>query len=773
MRTRGTRSTRITHRRRGLLWRTTVAAAVAGSVALVGLPSFGDEAQAAPKSGQKCKDLFKDVVGDVADDLPFDDGYVRPEADWDTYDYDNPRHSFDGLSLPADPAERERFLKKIGTDYKKYPEDSPERVYARFYNNQVNGKQPASSFTDWLMDDYIGLEGDRARGKQYHRKVVQDLGLLGDDWLCEEPIEYIDKNGNKRYRKYDFVNYRLGIFGEVKSGPNHDGSQRPADRIILQQDKYKKFTLYAVHGDKPSRETGTAWKNLNKEVGGTDTDKRVKVIQHRATGKPRYELTKYTDRAKWQAGPGAAGAVGGAVDEIRRSPENPRQLAERLARLRANDPSGLRGRGLGGVDFSTLELRYIGKPVKGKGIEYAYSAAAADEEDGVGWGGRAKAQLISDSFFTWMALTPEKFWVNLNPDQPDKIMDPLFGKTDAGRVLLEADLQMKHDYARNMDPREGVGKLYWDAMTAAGVPCGHGLRVWIVPRPAQVRAEEEGLYILDAPLEVKSEPLEVEFPDPNGECALTEAQRKTSQRLVNELVVPDIERQVNADPEYADLRRVYKARVAAEYVRQQDAAKATDYRSLINGNDVKAWPLRAPHQDWTPRKTWDAYMKSYTEGDYTYPCEMNGEQKTCVMGGVDFSKAPKQQVSKARFTSEHRHLPRTTRTSVKALTPDAENHSLMAMGASGDVKSTTPKPVPTPSPSDDGTPSPQPSTPTPTASPEPTRSGGVRPTTAPQDPGGDLADTGNGMPVGLIGGFAAALLALGAVLTWRMRRRRG
>jgi hypothetical protein len=25
-------------------------------------------------------------------------------------------------------------------------------------------------------------------------------------------------------------------------------------------------------------------------------------------------------------------------------------------------------------------------------------------------------------------------------------------------VLLEADLEMKHDYARDMDPREGVGK---------------------------------------------------------------------------------------------------------------------------------------------------------------------------------------------------------------------------------------------------------------------------------------------------------------------------
>jgi hypothetical protein len=71
------------------------------------------------------------------------------------------------------------------------------------------------------------------------------------------------------------------------------------------------------------------------------------------------------------------------------------------------------------------------------------------------------------------------------------------------------------------------------------------------------------------------------------------------------------------------------------------------------------------------------------------------------MGGVDFSQAPKQNVSQAQFTSEHTYLPRTADVSVKAMTNDAENTGLLALGGNtarhqGGSGGQPPKPVPAP-----------------------------------------------------------------------------
>ena len=46
-------------------------------------------------------------------------------------------------------------------------------------------------------------------------------------------------------------------------------------------------------------------------------------------------------------------------------------------------------------------------------------------------------------FFVGITLPNESFWVNLRPDSPDNIIDPLVAQTEVGKVLLEADLQLK------------------------------------------------------------------------------------------------------------------------------------------------------------------------------------------------------------------------------------------------------------------------------------------------------------------------------------------
>ncbi|MFD7337138.1 hypothetical protein ACFV98_14175 [Streptomyces violascens] len=746
--------------RRHRLWaRAAVALATVGILSASGLPQLQGTADAAVKA-QPCEQMFK-LKGKPTDPgkLPWANGdAVRPETDWDSYGFPNQRQAMDGLTLPDDPAARDKILDKLTEPYKKYPEGTPDRVYATYkdyLSRNGNTDTKYGGFGNWLNEAYIEVYGRQPRGETFHGKVVKDLGLLGPDWICEETFDVTDPDTGKPYkRRFDAVNHKTKEVVEIKSGGNHDTEQAPKDRAFLKDPKYKDYRLRYAFGQPQSEDTLKFTDGL-KKLGGQG---RVTTYEHVSTPQPEFQPGKYTaqDTAK---------SIGRGADVVRQSPPNPADMKRQMDRIRAADPGGMRVRGPGGVDFSTLELRYVGKPVKGQGLNYSFSANKVDESSGLGYGGQQKAELISDSFFTWLALTPEKFWVNLNPDQPDKIMDKTFGTTDAGRVLLQADLEMKHDYAKDMDPRTGVGKQLWDKLTAEHIPCTHGVRNWIVPKPAEVREQNGGLYILDAPLKVNSVPQDFKTPSPNGSCNLTEAQHKRVQELMDAMIVPDIEKKVNTDGKYADLRAVYNARVAAEWIRQQDAKSPTDYHATINSNKVTDWPLRGKNASWTPEQTYKDYVKSFTQGDYSYPCEKAGRPGTCVMGGVDFSKSPKQNVTQAKFTAEHKNLPRTTDISVKAMTDDAENKALLALGGNtaahtGTGGGTTP--TPTPTPTHPGRPSAPPAGHTPNPGPTGVPSGG-------DHASGGLANTGT--QIATVAGAALALLAAGTGLVWLRRRR--
>ncbi|WP_449346068.1 LPXTG cell wall anchor domain-containing protein [Streptomyces xanthochromogenes] len=753
--------------RRQHLWaRAAVALATVGILSASGLPQLQGTADAATKA-MPCEQMFK-LKGKPTDPgkLPWANGdAARPEADWDSYGFPNQRQAMDGLTLPDDPAARDKILGKLTLPYKKYAEGTPERVYATYkdyLSRNGNTDTKYGGFGNWLNEAYIEVYGRNPRGEAFHGKVVKDLGLIGPDWICEESLTVTDPDTGKPYtRRFDAVNHRTKEVVEIKSGGNHDSSQAPKDRAFLKDPKYKDYKLRYAFGQQQSQDTARYTESL-KKLGGAG---RVTTYEHVSTPEAEFKPGKYTAQD-------TARSIGRGADVVRQSPPNPADMKRQMDRIRAADPEGLRVRGPGGVDFSSLELRYVGKPVKGQGLNYSFSANKVDESSGLGYGGKERAELISDSFFTWLALTPEKFWVNLNPDEPDRVMDKTFGTTDAGRVLLQADLEMKHDYAKDMDPRTGIGKELFAKLAAENIPCTHGVRNWIVPKPAEVREQDGGLYILDAPLKVNSVPQDFKTPQPNGSCDLTEAQHKRVQELMDTMIVPDIEKKVNTDAKYADLRTVYNARVAAEWIRQQDAKSPTDYHAVINSNKVTDWPLRGKNASWTPTQTYKEYVKSFTEGDYSYPCEKAGRPGTCVAGGVDFSKSPKQNVTQAKFTAEHKNLPRTTDISVRAMTDDAENKALLALGgntAAHTGTGTGGDPTPTPTPTHTG--GSGSSTPPATPAPAPSGQGGHRPAPGDQHASGGLANTGT--QVATIAGVAVLLVGAGAGLVWLRRRRNG
>ncbi|WP_129306892.1 hypothetical protein [Streptomyces sp. L2] len=786
---------------------TAFAVASAAGMMLVGLPPTlahaapGDTAQII--GGKRCDEyhLGKRYAttppnsGAPVGSGQFEEVYDGPPGQ---YFYDNTFKGWDNLPAPSPgdlsaAGDTDADIAKWDAEYAKSKDadDMKRAIYARYGRFKATAKNPNIGWGNWLKNRLILNQKNNRKGSSFEAKTVRDYNLIGPDWLCEVTVEIKDKDGKViARRKYDTYNQRTKVdFGEFKSTAKYRSKQFRDDSVVLRhKDANHDFTkskLTVYGGEKASKGTVSKYGQLNRELQaerGT-TGNPVRIYQRNATGQGVYPTTQYTKTYDVMNPNPKQGSAGPIDDLAFGSGKTPAEAKAIQRQYQAVNTRSALGRGPGGVDFTTLELQYVGNPVKGKALDYSFKAGYVDDEDtNPGYGGRAKLQLASDAMFTWLALTPDKFWVNLNPDQPDKIMDSTFAKTDAGRVLLESDFAMKADFAHAMNPNKNPdAKKFWDtAPRRDGTPCFPSVRLWIEPKPAKVREQDGGIYILDAPLKVSTEWMDVKYHPPGARvCDLTAPEKRASEALLRQFVIPRVDKEVNTGAGYADLRRVYKSRVAAEFIRQQDARKATDFRPIINSNDMGRWPLRAPNQNWTKQDTYQKYLKSLREGIDWFELRYGGKVYNQGVGGVDFSKQPEKKISKARFTVEHPSLDKTTKRSLREETGYRSTYTGYFGGngaAKGDHGGTTP-PSPTPTPTPSGKPTPQPShTP---GSPAPSSPGHHSPpaTVPPRGDGGSNGDGGGladtGTQIGLAAAAAAVLLAAGVVLFRAKRGRPG
>ncbi|WP_077491035.1 hypothetical protein [Sinomonas mesophila] len=386
------------------------------------------------------------------------------------------------------------------------------------------------------------------------------------------------------------------------------------------------------------------WVDAGKPTG---TDAAAKVAKQQGVVTP--------------GSPGPEGAVGEALAGP--CPEG--AVGKGLAVPCGDAPAG--GTDPGGIDFSTLDLRYLSEGSDGQ-LAYAFAAEPGNGSASRLVDGQTAVVQSADAFFVWLSLPESTFWVNLNPNEPDRIVDAKLGTTDVGRILLEADLQMKRDSARLIHPDSETGRLYWgEAGEAAGCT---DLRQWIVPKPATVYEQDGGLYIVDAPLEVK---MEADFLRKQGQPTKCTSPDAGMTQIHRTLVLPKVEEAVNQAPEYAELRRVYLSRVAAEWYRQRHSHDGA-LSSLINTGNVSAWPAL---KRWSPRQVFDQYVESYQKGEFNITRRETREDGwfrdiTYWAGGVDFSKVEFNKVTQTAFEQQHPGLTNAVQRSIQQRATDQQ-----------------------------------------------------------------------------------------------------
>ncbi|MDO8662759.1 MAG: hypothetical protein Q7K98_06030 [Candidatus Omnitrophota bacterium] len=288
---------------------------------------------------------------------------------------------------------------------------------------------------------------------------------------------------------------------------------------------------------------------------------------------------------------------------------------------------------------------------------------------------QSESQTLLKYFFIGITLPDSKFWVNLRPDSEDQIIEPELAQTDLGKVLLEADLELKKDTARYTSPETPEGKEYWNKLYKKAeelfgyenITIPTLTRPWIVPGEIILRETSDSSFIYKSTLKVMLESDYLSSTNSTNESRghfpsglLGNAQKESvpyaqyefkdsrlkvlneySTQLIKETIIPKLTKEVNTSKKYANLRQVFYSLILARWFKARyglsdngpgdtfrqsyqgvlkrkvspGSAQGTVpfYVSLINSGNLNGLTSKEP---WSKATYFKAYQKSFTEGEY-------------------------------------------------------------------------------------------------------------------------------------------------------------
>jgi hypothetical protein len=231
---------------------------------------------------------------------------------------------------------------------------------------------------------------------------------------------------------------------------------------------------------------------------------------------------------------------------------------------------------------------------------------------------QSETQTLLSYFLVGLTLPDSMFWVNLRPDSEGQVIDQYLEKTDVGRIMLEADLQLKKDTASFTSPATPEGRVYWDKLyKKAAELYGYDnvtiptlTRPWIVPGEIIIRESQDSAYVYKANLKVM---LEQDYLKDSATYNFKDARSKAlneySSQLIRELIIPKLTREVNSSKRYAPLRQVYYSLILAQWFKARN-------KGLPNLIDARDLTNLISKESWTKTDYFKQYQKSFSQGEY-------------------------------------------------------------------------------------------------------------------------------------------------------------
>jgi hypothetical protein len=236
-------------------------------------------------------------------------------------------------------------------------------------------------------------------------------------------------------------------------------------------------------------------------------------------------------------------------------------------------------------------------------------------------------------FLTGIVVPEKDLWVNLSPQEQNRIIPGGFGVTELGRDLLAQDLFLKEISASLTYPQSESGKAYWN-IARNNQADNNQQRVWIVPRTAAVAEDKNGAFIADSRLKAMTE-------DDYLTRAKTLPPSKGSLAF-REHILPLIEQDVNYGKNFAALRQAYNSLILATWfkIRLKESILAQAYadKNVTRGVDIDD-----PNEK---EKIYQQYLEVFKQGSYDYIQRERVSfnhivKRRYFSGGMDFCRGDK------------------------------------------------------------------------------------------------------------------------------------
>lgn len=229
---------------------------------------------------------------------------------------------------------------------------------------------------------------------------------------------------------------------------------------------------------------------------------------------------------------------------------------------------------------------------------------------------------LTKYFLASLAIPDNEQWVNLSPYEKDRIIKDDFGKTEMGRDLLAQDYMLKQITASLIYPEDKLGKEFWTKVYAqaqrqygtTNIPVNTFNKVWILPDDALVYEKDNTAYVLKDHLRVMLEEDYLSLSKHSGiQSAPINRTHVIASKIVNEIVLPELEREVNEDKNFAPLRQVYSGMLLATWF------KRTLKQSLLGAIYANKAKVKGVDQDpRTNEAIYRQYLKAYKKGVFNF-----------------------------------------------------------------------------------------------------------------------------------------------------------
>ncbi len=259
-------------------------------------------------------------------------------------------------------------------------------------------------------------------------------------------------------------------------------------------------------------------------------------------------------------------------------------------------------------------------------------------------------QELMKYFLVGISLPNSVFWVNLQPEQEDKVIDPALAQTDVGRIMLAADLELKKDTAYLISAESPEGKEYWNKVyKKAGELFGFDtlqiptmIRPWIVPDEIILRQANGNAYIYKATLKVM---LEQDHLNNSALYSFKDERMKAlneyAAQLARTIILPKLTQAVNTDKKYASLRQVYYSLILAQWFKLNCANSSGGYADLVDRGELNGLTSK---DSWSPSTYFEAYQRSFANGEYHSTMQADAgsgaTMHNIVSGGVNLASSP-------------------------------------------------------------------------------------------------------------------------------------